>query len=282
MKILSFDIEEWWSYDYYDIGLKKDYLPRLNSYLSQILDKLEESNIRATFFCLGAVADKYPQVIRKIHDRGHHIGCHSFSHKFWTDATYKDFENDTKKALDILQNITGSKINAYRAPAFSVTPKNTWIFEILLNLGIKYDCSVFPASRSFGGFPNFCKSPVNISVNGGVIKEFPISIENIFGKELTYAGGGYFRLLPYYLISKYMKKNNYSMTYFHLSDFDKKQKKRFASLHNENAFLRYFKNYYGLNSAFSKFNRIVDDFDFISVEQADKKIHWDDCKTINY
>ena len=282
MKILSFDIEEWWSYDYYNIGLKKDFIPRLNSYLSQILDRLEELNTHATFFCLGAVANKYPQVIRKIHDKGHHIGCHSFSHKFWTNATYNEVENDTRIALDILQNITGTKVDAYRAPAFSITPKNTWIFEILLNHGIKYDCSIFPASRSFGGYPDFNKSPVNISLNSGIIKEFPISIDNIFGKELTYAGGGYFRLLPYYLVSKYMKKNDYSMTYFHLSDLDKKQKRRFAPLNNENALIRYFKNYYGLNSAYAKFNRLLDDFDFISVKQADKQIDWANCKTIKY
>ena len=280
MNILSFDIEEWWSYDYYNIGSKKNYLPRLNTYLSQILEKLEELDTRATFFCLGAVADKYPRVIREIYEKGHHIGCHSYSHKFWTNATYNEVENDTKKALDILQNITGAKIDAYRAPAFSITPKNTWIFEILLNNGIKYDCSIFPASRSFGGFPDFCKSPAKIAVNGGLIKEFPISIDNIFGKELTYAGGGYFRLLPYYLISKYLKKNDYSMTYFHLSDLDKKQKRRFASLNDENAFFRYFKNYYGLNSAYDKFNRLLGDFDFISVEKADKLIDWVNCKTI--
>lgn len=282
MNILTFDIEEWWSYDYYNLGSKKRYIPRLNRYLFQILDKLDQLDTRATFFCLGAVADNYPEVIREIHKRGHHIGCHSYSHKFWGDANYREVEYDTKKALDILENTIGAKVDAYRAPAFSVTPRNTWIFEILIDNGIKYDCSIFPASRSFGGFPGFCKSPSIVEMNGGTIKEFPISIETLFGRELTYAGGGYFRLLPYKIISRCLSEKDYSMTYFHLSDMDSKQKRRFASLNNENAFFRYFKNYYGLNTAYDKFNRLMGDFDFISVNNADKEIDWKNVSIVKF
>ena len=90
MNILTFDIEDWWGYDYYSIGKKEDYLPRLNQYLVQILDLLTERNIQATFFCLGKVAEEYPEVIKSIAKRGHQIGCHSYSHRFWGGANPKN------------------------------------------------------------------------------------------------------------------------------------------------------------------------------------------------
>ncbi len=281
MNILTFDIEDWWVYEHYKLGKPKDYLPRLDWYLNEILDLLDERNFQATFFCLGEVAAKHPDVIKRIHNRGHHIGCHSFSHRFFGNATPTEVSADTYKALNVLENIIGEKVTAYRAPAFSINEKNKWVFGILAENGIKYDCSVFPANRSFGGFPSINQScPVTIDYQGISLKEFPMSVTKILNMHIASAGGGYFKLIPYFLIKSIAKKNNYLMTYFHLKDFDKDQKKRYASFHGESALARHFKDYYGLKGNFIKFKRFVSDFDFVSVKQAAANINWDEFPII--
>ncbi|MDR1055991.1 MAG: polysaccharide deacetylase family protein [Prevotellaceae bacterium] len=275
MRILTFDIEDWWAYDYYKIGDKRDWLPRIDNYLDETLDLLDERNTKATFFILGKLAKDWPKVVTRITSRGHHIGCHSFSHKFWNNSTPKEVAEDTHKALDIIENITGKKVDAYRAPAFSVTEKNSWILSILAENGIEYDCSIFPSTRSYGGFPSYkTKLPSVIHINGTLIKEFPVVTASILGREVAYSGGGYFRMFPYWKIRSLVQENEYVMTYFHIKDFDKDQIRTYRSFEGESAISRYFKKYYGLKGNFSKFCKVVNNFDFISVEQADKMINW--------
>lgn len=277
MNILTFDIEDWWVYDHYSLGNASDYLPRLDSYLSEILDLLDLRGFKATFFCLGLVAQKYPHVIRKIASRGHHIGCHSNSHRFLGDLSPKQFEEDTKQAIQIIEDTIGLKVDAYRAPAFSISEDSKWAFEILVENGIKYDCSIFPAKRSFGGFPSFKgNGPTIIQYNNTSIKEFPMSLIKIFGKEMAYSGGGYFRLMPYHFIKKIADQSNYVITYFHIKDFDDKQLKKFSLLsEKESTIIRYFKHYYGISNAYIKFQRFVNDFEFVSLAQASEMIDWD-------
>lgn len=281
MKILSFDIEDWWVYKRYGIGEERDWHPRLDRYLGRILDLLDERNVKATFFVLGKVAQDNPDVVKKISKRGHHIGCHSFSHQFLGKASPKEVANDTKNAIDAIEACVGYKVNAYRAPAFSITEKNKWVLEILAENGIKYDCSIFPASRSFGGFPSYkTKRPVVIEIGGQRIKEFPMCPVNIMGHEIVYSGGGYFRLFPYWKIKSLAEEAPYVMTYFHVKDFDKEQKRHYRSFEGESAWLRYIKSYMGVNKCFSKFCRFVMDFDFVSVEKADELIDWEKQSTI--
>tara|TARA_B110000003_G_C16550018_1_gene496194 strand:- start:283 stop:1134 length:852 start_codon:yes stop_codon:yes gene_type:complete len=282
MNILTFDIEDWWVYDYYSLGVKKDYLPRINNCLDKILSLLAESNLQATFFCLGEVALKHPEVIKKIADKNHHIGCHSFSHKFLGNLNYREVEVDTKNAIDSIENIIGEKVTAYRAPAFSITENNKWVLEVLARNGITHDCSIFPANRSFGGFPSFkSNKPAIINYEGIQIKEFPMSTSKFLGKEIVFSGGGYFRLFPYWKIKSLMKKSNYVMTYFHIKDFDYKQQRKYSSLNRESAIFRYFKDYYGLKGNFNKFLNLISDFDFISLKQADSIIDWDKAPIVN-
>lgn len=281
MNILTFDIEEWWGYEHYCIGNEKEYLPRLEYYFDFILDKLDEKGFYATFFCLGEVAKKYPEVIRKIAERGHHIGSHSYSHKFLGNTNPEEFAEDTYKSLDVIENITGEKVTAFRAPAFSITENNRWCLEILAENGILYDSSIFPAKRSFGGYSSFKqREPSIIEYRDKVIKEFPISITSIYGKDIAYSGGGYFRLFPYWKFKSVAKKSSYLMTYFHISDFDKDQVRKFGTLRGESSIIRYFKSYYGLNGCFSKFQRLISDFDFINIKQADECVDWENASKV--
>lgn len=282
MNILTFDIEDWWIYKRYNLGQPSRYIPRLDSYLDKVLDLLEERDILATFFCLGILGEEYPEVIRKIHSKGHEIGYHSYSHNFNHKASYKEIEKDTDKGLKILENIVGCKVVSYRAPAFSIDDSNKWILEILISKGINNDCSIFPAKRSFGGFPAFSmQEPVQININGVSINEFPMSFHRLLGQKMIVTGGGYFRLYPYHLIKSIVKSSKYSMAYFHIKDFDYKQKRVYKSYHKEDASIRYFKNYYGLKNNFDKFTKFISDFQFLNVANAAQKICWLESNQVN-
>ncbi|MDR0865168.1 MAG: polysaccharide deacetylase family protein [Candidatus Symbiothrix sp.] len=278
MNILTFDIEEWWHYDIYSTEDKWDsYEPRIDLYLDKVLDALDSENIKATCFCLGWIARKYPGVIKRIAERGHEIACHTDRHIFVKDMNPESFNEDLKNALDILENISGKKIKSFRAPSFTITENAKWAFEVLANNGIEYDCSIFPTTRSYGGFPSFGKGkPTLIKHNGVEIKEFPINTGKVLGKDFVFGGGGYFRLFPYWLIKLLMQQSDYNMTYLHMRDFDAEQH-RFTYFDFE----RKFKSYYGLKGTYSKFMQFVHDYKWISVEEAGNQIDWEKVKQLD-
>lgn len=273
MYILTFDIEEWYCYQLKDYGTKEFYLPILDQLLGDLLDLLDSRSFTATFFCVGEIAREYPHIIKKIAERGHEIGCHSNRHRWLTELTYKELQSDTKDAITALENTIGKKVRSYRAPAFSIGESNKWALEILAENGIECDSSIFPASRDFGGFPSFTeKKPVTIIYKGIKLKEFPIGTINVFGKEMAYSGGGYFRMMPYALTKRILLKSEYGIVYLHIRDFDKSQKKKINR--------RYFKNYYGVDGAYNKLCQLILDFDFINIDKADKNINWNTQRQI--
>jgi hypothetical protein len=173
--------------------------------------------------------------------------------------------------------LTGEKINAFRAPGFSITENNTWALDILAELGFEYDCSLFPAAHDYGGFKSYGKAePAILQLSEGKqLKEFPINIHSLFGKAIVFSGGGFFRLFPYPVIKKWAQQTPYLMTYFHPRDFDPGQP-MIKSL----PLARKFKSYVGLKKSFGKFQQLLDDFDFIDLREADRQINWTKARTI--
>lgn len=272
MNILTFDIEDWYcNCVFTDLNWDK-YEVRLYEGVDEILTELNSRNIKATFFCLGWIADNHPDIIKRIHRAGHHIGCHSYQHQLLNEFNRQQFTEDTKRSKYALEDLIGEEVDAYRAPAWTVNKNNIWVLEILGDLGFKYDSSIFPAKHSFGGFPDYGEvEPSNLLLeNGKIIKEFPVSIHTILGEKIIFSGGGYFRFFPYKLIRRWMKEKSYNMTYFHTQDFDKGQPKL-----KELPIVRQFKTYYGIDRAFVKFQHFLDDFDFVNIRKADELINWD-------
>lgn len=272
MNILTFDIEDWYNCDFITPNLNWDkYEVRIYEGVERILSILEKRNLRATFFCLGWTAEKHPNVIRRIHAQGHHVGCHSYQHELSFRFDRKGFRQDTEKSKKLIEDLLGCSINAYRAPGFSITARNSWAFEILSELGFDFDCSIFPSSHDYGGFPELGDAePVILRLsNGASLKEFPISMKNILGYKVIYSGGGYFRFFPYGVIKHWATQSHYLMTYFHPRDFDPDQP-RIDSL----PLMRKFKSYIGLSGAFHKFQTLLQDFNFICVERANDLIDW--------
>lgn len=290
MNILTYDIEEWYLERTLHGG-RKEKLAEFDRYLNLILNKLDEREVKGTFFCLGSLVPEFNYVVKEIHKRGHEIGCHSNKHNWLNSLSRKEALQDTKQAVDALEQCIGAKVKSYRAPAFSIGQKNKWAFEILAECGIEMDASVYPATRDFGGFANFgSKSPCIIEMDGIKIKEFPICTTKILGKELAYSGGGYFRFFPLQFVESEMKNANYSMTYFHIGDIVPdnvgiKTRKEYEDYYKEkgnfkNRYMRYIKTNLGKKGAFKKMLSLIDDVDFVNIQQVNTSFDWDNAAHI--
>lgn len=277
MNILTFDIEDWYNHDDYTQDFEWDkFEVRVYDGVDKILSALEDCDIKASFMCVGWLAERHPQVIRSISEAGHHIGCHSYQHQLATRFTPQQFKEDTYKAKCLLEDVSGQAVDAFRVPSFSITKSNKWAFDVLAELGFIYDCSVFPAVHEFGGIPGFPAEPAIIETSYGDLKEFPINLGQILGREIVYTGGGYFRIIPYKILSSMMKESSYVMSYFHPSDFDPNQPHmRHLSL------MRQFKNRVALKGSYDKFKRIISNFDFIDIPTANQLVDWSRCAKIN-
>lgn len=275
--VLTFDIEDWYNHDDYSRDFNWDkHEVRIYEGVDKILSSLNDYQLKATFFCLGWIAEKHPDIIRRISNNGHHIGCHSYQHELATRFTKEEFRDDTYKAKALIEDVSGCKVDAFRVPSFSITKNNLWAFDVLSELGFKYDGSVFPSQHEFGGLPDYPSSPFLIKTVHGDIKEFPISIGHMCNREIVYSGGGYFRVLPYRLIKQMTESEPYVMAYFHPSDFDPKQPHM-----SHLPLMRQIKNRIGLKGSYQKYLKYVSNNDFISIKEADSQIDWSRVREIN-
>lgn len=295
MNILSFDIEEWFIENSFHGGRIERY-GLYERKLNEILDLLDEHNIKATFFIVGMMANDFPEIVKKVDIRGHEVGCHSNRHMWLSKMNRDEAYNDTRQAIDSLEQCIGKKIVAYRAPAFSIRRDNLWAFEVLAECGIEFDSSVFPAQRDFGGFPGFPRSedqlPTMIKTKSGLLKEFPIITTRLLNKDLAFSGGGYFRFFPLGFVKNQMGKRIYNICYFHIGDFIQSNsgimsRADYESYFKENGPIvkrlkRYVKSNLGKSHSFAKMKNLLDMFEFISIGQASNLIDWSICPTTEF
>ena len=277
MNVLTFDIEDWYNHDDYSHDLQWDkFEVRIYEGVDKILSALDEQKQKATFFCLGWIAEHHPNIIVRITAAGHHLGCHSYQHELASGMTRQEFRNDTYRAKCLIEDVAGQPVDAFRVPSFSVTKTNTWVFDVLTELGFKYDSSVFLSKHEFGGFPCLeVDGPFVITGPKGALKEFPINMAEICGRRIAFSGGGYFRVMPYVLLNCWMR-SSYVMAYFHPSDFDPGQPQM-----KHLPLIRQFKNRVALRGNYGKFKRFIHDFDFVDLRQADSLIDWHGTKELN-
>ena len=280
INILTFDVEEWFHLLDNDSTRSaeqwQNYEVRIHKNIDRIFSILEDTNTKATFFIIGWIAKKYPEMIKEIASK-YEIGSHTMSHQLVWQQTPTEFKNDVDSSIKLLQDITGNPIKYFRAPGFSIRKSESWAFEILRDLGIEIDCSVFPSEHAHGGFPEYGPGiPKIIEVNGISIKEFPISCKVIGGKHIIYQGGGYFRLFPYSVIKKWAsKENDYLLTYIHPRDLDAQQ-----PIIADLSLSRKFKSYIGLKKAENKLRKFLTDFKFIDIGTANKCFDWTNSEII--
>ncbi len=275
MNILTFDVEEWFHLLDFDATRTEaewgKYEVRIYENVDRILDILERTNTKATFFIIGWVAKTYPDIVKKIAAK-YQIGSHTMNHQLVWQQSKDDFREDVESSVKLLQDITGQPIECFRAPGFSIRGSEAWAFDILADLGIKYDCSVFPAHHAHGGMPSYPKAvPSIIKHNDNEIKEFPVCFKTIAGKHLIFSGGGYFRLFPYSLIKKWSKEHDeYLLSYIHPRDLDGGQ-----PMLEGLPLQRKFKSYVGTKGAAKKLVKYLNDFEFTDVKTAAENICWD-------
>ena len=281
MKILTFDIEDWFHIldnpGTRNINDWEKFETRIHRNMDIIHKICSKNNSKATFFILGWIAEKYPEIVKKISNLGYEIGSHTYSHQLVFEQNQKQFSNDLERSIKVLENLTGKKVKCFRAPGFSITEKTLWAFESLIKNGIEIDCSVFSSRRAHGGMTSkTINLPCRISYKGLNIKEFPINTHKIAGFNTVFSGGGYFRFFPYKLIRKWIRQSEYTMTYFHPRDFDFHQ----PILKNISIY-RKFKLYHGISGCKNKLEKLLSEFDFTDMQQASSNIDWEKTEIIN-
>lgn len=274
IRALTFDLEDW--FHLLDLPQTADptawpgFQSRFQRNLEVILEALERLEQPATFFCLGWIAKKFPNEIRKIAELGHEVGSHSMVHSLVYRQTPEAFADEVRESRDLLEQVTGRPVRAYRAPGFSITGATLWAFDVLASQGFEIDCSVFPAQRAHGGLPGFDHAtPHWIDTPSGALKSFPMNTRRIAGQRLVFTGGGYFRLIPGFLLENWVGDTPYVMTYFHPRDFDPDQ----PVLEGLTP-VRRFKAYVGLRGALPKLERLLERFDFVDLRGADQRVDW--------
>ncbi len=264
LNYLTIDVEDYFQVSAFEKNVCADhwdsYESRVVNNSRQVLEILGNFGVKATFFVLGWIAKHYPSLIKEIHNSGHEIACHSYLHRRITNLTPEEFFTDTKRAKELLEDITGSPVTGYRAPSFSITKKSIWALEILEELGFQYDSSIFPVYHDAYGIPDAPRFQHKLPQADMI--EFPPSTHPLFGKNIPVAGGGYFRLFPYWLTKKALARINRVerqpfVFYLHPWEIDPGQP-RFEDA----SLLSRFRHYNNLERTRARFEQLLSDFQF--------------------
>jgi polysaccharide deacetylase family protein (PEP-CTERM system associated) len=228
----------------------------------RLLELFEKHNAKSTFFTLGWVAERCPNLIKAIVDQGHELASHGFAHQRITEMSKEGFVNDVVQSKNILEQLSGSEVIGYRAPSFSLNDTNTWVYEKLIELGFQYSSSTYPIQHDLYGVPNWPRfiHERSESFEGQKIIEIPIPTLRKNSVNTGIGGGGYFRLYPYWLskrrIDKFhqQEKQPYSF-YFHPWEIDPDQPRvKEAPLKSK------FRHYVNLSRMEGKLERLLKDY----------------------
>ncbi len=240
---------------------------RVEKNTEKLLSLFESKNVKATFFTLGWVAERFPQIVKKIASAGHEVASHGYSHQLIYNQSPAVFKEETHKSKVILEDITQQEVIGYRAASYSITERSKWALDILCDLGFKYDSSIFPVKHDLYGIPGSPRWPYNLETDKkNTIVEFPISTFNIANYKLPIAGGGYFRLFPYWFtklgLGSINKENEPFVFYLHPWEVDPSQPKVQAS------WFSMFRHYNNLEKCYSRLEQLLSDFSFTTVEDV--------------
>lgn len=199
------DVEDWYHGIPVTESVKTRAERRLGKGLDPLLDMLASHQTKGTFFLLGPIAEEHPTWVKRIAAEGHEIGCHGWSHDLIYTMTRERFREETSRNKQVLEQMTGREVSAYRAAYFSITKASFWALEDLAGLGFKYDSSIFPVKNWRYGIPDFPDSPQTVETAQGPIRELPISVREFAGIKIPVSGGAYFRIYPYSLTRSNLK-----------------------------------------------------------------------------
>ncbi|MET1057946.1 MAG: XrtA system polysaccharide deacetylase [Pedobacter sp.] len=228
----------------------------------QILELLRKYQCKATFFVLGWIAERYPDLIRVISAEGHEIASHGYSHKLLTEMTRETFKEDAEKSIVAIYNACGVKPKGFRAPAFTVVESTLWALDVLQELGFTYDSSIYPTSVH----PDYGigDAPLSIFSPQKDLVEIPLSCAQVFGRNIPCSGGAYLRFFPYYfykkLVDNVIDSGRSFIFYIHPWEIDADMPRV------ELPFTKHLRHYSNLLYTFGKMERLLQDYRFTSLE----------------
>ena len=225
--LLSFDFEDWHQLVHRWLG-RPDWDERGNALERQtaaILDLLEELGAKATFFVLGMTAERYPDLVQGIAAKGHELACHGYEHRQVPTQSREEFRDDVERCAALLEELAGKRPLGYRAPAFSITRDTPWAYDVLAELGFRYDSSQYDSPRIRRRISPVPPAPYRLQLDSGAaIWEFPITVWRVRGRSLPVGGGAYWRVLPTNVLRRALREvgteNSYPVLYFHPYELD--------------------------------------------------------------
>lgn len=270
---LSIDVEDYFHVAALSRVISQDDWGSLPSRVEQnterLLELFDRNNVKATFFVLGWVAERYPALIRKLANHGHEIASHGYSHQLVYNQSPAVFTDETRRSKALLEDLIQKPVTGYRAASYSITKDSLWALDILAELGFTWDSSIFPIRHDRYGIPDSPKTPYTIQTNnGGSLREFPLTTARLFRMTIPAAGGGYFRQFPYPLF-RYLFRNatrndtQPQMFYLHPWEIDPDQPR-----YNDASWFSRFRHYTNLDKCYGRLERLLNDFNFGTVSQS--------------
>ncbi|MBK6295873.1 MAG: DUF3473 domain-containing protein [Rhodoferax sp.] len=238
---------------------------RVERNVARILELLDHAQVKATFFTLGWIAERYPQLIRRIVQEGHELASHGYGHERASDQNWDSFFTDVNLAKILLEDLTGVEVRGYRAPSFSIGKDNQWAFDCLLKAGYRYSSSIYPIAHDHYGMPDAPRFAYE--ARPGLL-EIPVTTLRLLGRNFPSSGGGYFRLLPYALSRWMLRRVNQgdgqaAIFYFHPWEIDVDQPR----VKGVGAKTR-FRHYVNIDRVEGRLKRLLDDFQWGRMDQV--------------
>lgn len=242
---------------------------RVEMNTDRLLELFDQQQVQATFFILGWVAERFPKLVHRIATAGHEIGCYGYHHQSAHGQLPATFREETQRAKHLLEDLTGQPIDGYRAVNCSVTRYSLWVLDVLVDLGFKWDASIYPIYHDQYGLPETPSKPYTvITRSGGTLAEFPFTTANFLGLKVPVSGGGSFRQMPYPLFRHLFRAAGQSdttprMFYLHPWEIDHEQP-YFGGL----SMLSRLRHYRHLKPCFKQLQRLLEDFHFTTLSQS--------------
>lgn len=261
---ISFDVEDYFQVEALSGAVRRDdwagWPSRVADNTDRLLALLDEKAVHATFFVLGWVAERHPQLVRRIAAAGHEVACHGFAHEAVFRQDPATFREETRRCKALLEDLSQRRVRGYRAATWSITMRSLWALEVLADEGFDYDSSIFPVRHDLYGIPGAPRAPHRLRLaDGRVLLEFPPSTVRLGPATLPVAGGGYFRLLPWAVTRWAIRRVNGEglpfMFYLHPWEVDPGQPRVKVGLKSR------FRHYTNLATCAEKLTRLLDEFE---------------------
>jgi polysaccharide deacetylase family protein (PEP-CTERM system associated) len=268
----TIDVEDYFQVSALAAGVPRDTWDqrelRVERNTDRLLSMLDEHGVTGTFFVLGWVADRVPSLVKRIAAAGHEVACHGYSHELIYRQTPEVFREETLRAKRLLEDAIGARVIGYRAASFSITQQSRWALDVLADLDFLYDSSIFPIKHDRYGIPGASIDPGKIEApSGRALVEFPMSTAGVFGMRLPVSGGGYFRLLPYWVTHHGLRSINARGVpftfYLHPWEIDAEQP-RVPGI----SLLSRLRHYTNLSRCEARLRRVLAEFRFSSMREV--------------